>query len=96
MNFNNLLTVVLGNLEGAAAMRGRHGGTGSGPRQRNARRRAGQRFFTEQLLAFAANSRSRPVVLDVNEIVLSMSDLLQAYAGEDHQRPFQCSIPRPG
>jgi signal transduction histidine kinase/CheY-like chemotaxis protein len=81
-DFNNLLTVVLGNLESvrrqstvtdAAQARALDNAT------RAARRAA---MLTERLLAFARRKPLEPRVLDINEIVLGMSDLLQRTLGE--------------
>ena len=81
-DFNNLLTVVLGNLESAR----RQSSVATAARvqaldnaTRGARRAA---VLTERLLAFARQKPLEPVILDVNEIVLGMSDLLQRTLGE--------------
>lgn len=82
-DFNNLLTVVLGNLESA-----RRQSAEATPARiqaldnatRGARRAA---VLTERLLAFARQKPLDPVVLDVNEIVMGMSDLLQRTLGEN-------------
>jgi signal transduction histidine kinase len=81
-DFNNLLTVVLGNLESAqrqsdmattARVQALDNAT------RGARRAA---VLTERLLAFARQKPLDPVVVDVNELVMAMSDLLQRTLGE--------------
>jgi signal transduction histidine kinase/CheY-like chemotaxis protein len=81
-DFNNLLTVVLGNLESAqrqsvkatsARMQALENAT------HGARRAA---VLTERLLAFARQKPLEPELLDVNDIVLGMSDLLQRTLGE--------------
>jgi signal transduction histidine kinase/CheY-like chemotaxis protein len=81
-DFNNLLTVVLGNLESAR----RQSAVATTARvqaldnaTRGARRAA---VLTERLLAFARQKPLEPAVLDVNEVVLGMSDLLQRTLGE--------------
>ena len=81
-DFNNLLTVVLGNLESAQ----RQSAVANSARlqaldnaTRGARRAA---MLTERLLAFARRKPLEPRVLDVNEVVLGMSDLLQRTLGE--------------
>ena len=79
-DFNNLLTVVLGNLESAQ----RQSAVGTTARAlenatRGARRAA---VLTERLLAFARQKPLEPVAVDVNELVLGMSDLLQRTLGE--------------
>jgi signal transduction histidine kinase/CheY-like chemotaxis protein len=81
-DFNNLLTVVLGNLESAQ----RQSTVANAARvqaldnaTRGARRAA---VLTERLLAFARRKPLEPRVLDVNEVVLGMSDLLQRTLGE--------------
>jgi signal transduction histidine kinase/CheY-like chemotaxis protein len=81
-DFNNLLTVVLGNLESAQ----RQSSFASSARlqalqnaTRGARRAA---VLTERLLAFARRKPLEPRVLDVNDLVLGMSDLLQRTLGE--------------
>jgi signal transduction histidine kinase/CheY-like chemotaxis protein len=82
-DFNNLLTVVLGNLESAqrqssfaasARLQALENAT------RGARRAA---VLTERLLAFARRKPLEPRVLDVNDLVLGMSDLLQRTLGEN-------------
>jgi signal transduction histidine kinase/DNA-binding response OmpR family regulator len=81
-DFNNLLTVVLGNLESAQRQ---HSLANSKRMQaldnatRGARRAA---VLTERLLAFARQKPLEPRVLDVNDVVLGMSDLLQRTLGE--------------
>jgi signal transduction histidine kinase/CheY-like chemotaxis protein len=81
-DFNNLLTVVLGNLESlqrqsalanSARVQALENAT------RGARRAA---VLTERLLAFARRKPLEPRLLDVNELVLGMSDLLQRTLGE--------------
>jgi signal transduction histidine kinase/CheY-like chemotaxis protein len=81
-DFNNLLTVVLGNLESAQ----RQSTVANAARvqaldnaTRGARRAA---VLTERLLAFARQKPLEPRVVDVNEVVLGMSDLLQRTLGE--------------
>jgi signal transduction histidine kinase/CheY-like chemotaxis protein len=81
-DFNNLLTVVLGNLESAQ----RQSLMASSARlqaidnaTRGARRAA---VLTERLLTFARQKPLEPQVLDVNEVVVGMSDLLQRTLGE--------------
>ncbi|WGR98635.1 response regulator [Bradyrhizobium sp. ISRA443] len=80
-DFNNLLTVVLGNLESAR----RQSSAATARIQaldnatRGARRAAA---LTERLLAFARQKPLAPVTIDVNELVLGMSDLLQRTLGE--------------
>jgi signal transduction histidine kinase/CheY-like chemotaxis protein len=81
-DFNNLLTVVLGNLESAQ----RHSLIANSTRvqaldnaMRGARRAA---VLTERLLAFARQKPLEPQLLDVNAVVLGMSDLLQRTLGE--------------
>lgn len=81
-DFNNLLTVVLGNLDSAQ----RQDALASSARMqalenatRGARRAA---VLTERLLAFARQKPLEPRVLDVNELVLGMSELLRHTLGE--------------
>jgi signal transduction histidine kinase/CheY-like chemotaxis protein len=81
-DFNNLLTVVLGNLESArrqsdAAAAARM--TALDNATRGARRAA---MLTERLLTFARQKPLEPRLLDVNQLVLGMSDLLQRTLGE--------------
>lgn len=81
-DFNNLLTVVLGNLE--SAQRQSAAATTAGVQAlenatRGARRAA---VLTERLLAFARQKPLEPVVIDVNALVLAMSDLLRRTLGE--------------
>lgn len=81
-DFNNLLTVVLGNLESAqrqALVASSTGVQALDNAARGARRAA---VLTERLLAFARQKPLEPQVLDVNEVVLGMSDLLQRTLGE--------------
>jgi signal transduction histidine kinase/CheY-like chemotaxis protein len=81
--FNNLLTVVLGNLENAQrrsplaeapVLRALENAT------RGARRAAG---LTERLLAFARRKPLEPRIVDLNALVSGMSDLLQRTLGEE-------------
>lgn len=81
-DFNNLLTVVLGNLESAqrqSTMVTSARAQALDNATRGARRAA---VLTERLLAFARQKPLEPVVIDVNELVLRMSDLLQRTLGE--------------
>ncbi|PSC05943.1 hybrid sensor histidine kinase/response regulator [Alsobacter soli] len=83
-DFNNLLTVVIGNLEVLQRQLGRDP---SGPRVRRAaenamegaRRAAG---LTQQLLAFSRRQPLTPKAVDVNALLLGMSDLLRRTLGE--------------
>jgi CheY-like chemotaxis protein/nitrogen-specific signal transduction histidine kinase len=81
-DFNNLLTVVLGNLESAQRQSAVANATRTQALEnatRGARRAAA---LTERLLAFARQKPLECKVLDVNELVLGMSDLLQRTLGE--------------
>jgi len=94
-DFNNLLTVVLGNLESAqrkfgsdapAVLRALENA------ERGARRAAG---LTQRLLAFARRKPLEPKVIDVNRLVLGMTDLLQRTLGEGI-RVSTATSPEPG
>jgi signal transduction histidine kinase/CheY-like chemotaxis protein len=81
-DFNNLLTVVLGNLESAQRQSVAANSTrlqALDNATRGARRAA---VLTERLLAFARQKPLEPRVIDVNDLVLGMSDLLQRTLGE--------------
>jgi signal transduction histidine kinase/CheY-like chemotaxis protein len=81
-DFNNLLTVVLGNLE--SAQRQAIVATSARVQALDNATRGAQRaaVLTERLLAFARQKPLEPAVLDVNDLVLGMSDLLQRTIGE--------------
>lgn len=83
-DFNNLLTVVLGNLEHAqrkeiadASLRRNLENATAG-----AKRAA---VLTSRLLSFARQKPLEPQVLDVNDLVLGLSDLLRRTLGENVQ-----------
>ncbi len=87
-DFNNLLTIILGNLETIQ----RQLGSGAGDRARLERsvenalrgaRRAAS--LTQSLLAFARRQPLEPKPIDVNRLVLAMSDLLGRTLGEHIQ-----------
>jgi signal transduction histidine kinase/CheY-like chemotaxis protein len=77
-DFNNLLTVVIGNLE-SAQRKSTIENAALDNAARGARRAAA---LTERLLSFARKKPLEPTVLDVNAVVLGMSDLLQRTLGE--------------
>jgi signal transduction histidine kinase/CheY-like chemotaxis protein len=81
-DFNNLLTVVLGNLEIAQ----RQSAVANATRMQaldNARRGARRAaVLTQRLLAVTRQKPLEARVLDVNEVVMGMSDLLQRTLGE--------------
>lgn len=79
-DFNNLLTVIIGNLELADALQ-------SDERPRKLIQEAQEAAdlgarLTGRLLAFARRSHLEPKVLSLNELVISMSNLLQRTLGE--------------
>ncbi|HEY1505483.1 MAG TPA: response regulator [Stellaceae bacterium] len=82
-DFNNLLTVVLGNisfLERDFAAAGINGKTSQRlSYMRSAAERGAK--LTDQLLSFSRRQRLEPRSLDLNEIVVSMRDLLQSTMG---------------
>jgi signal transduction histidine kinase/CheY-like chemotaxis protein len=77
-DFNNLLTVVIGNLE-SARRKSAVENAALDNAARGARRAAA---LTERLLSFSRKKPLEPTVLDVNAVVLGMSDLLQRTLGE--------------
>jgi PAS domain S-box-containing protein len=82
-DFNNLLQVIIGNLE---TLR-RHMPEGSAGRLQRAVQNAmsGAKraaALTQRLLAFARRQPLNPKVLDVNQLVVGMSDLLHRTLGE--------------
>jgi len=81
-DFNNLLTVIIGNLETIALLM-----PNDNERLRRAMEQAtlgAQRAaaLTQQLLAFARRQPLNPKLVDVNELVVGMSDLLSRVLGE--------------
>jgi signal transduction histidine kinase len=80
-DFNNLLQVVLGNLD---LLRNASAGEPMSGRKLDAAIRAAERAaaLTQQLLAFARRQPLAPRSLDVNALVLGMSNLLARSLGE--------------
>ncbi len=81
-DFNNLLTVIIGNLETVALLM-----PPDNERLRRAMEQAtlgAQRAaaLTQQLLAFSRRQPLNPKLVDVNELVVGMSDLLSRALGE--------------
>jgi PAS domain S-box-containing protein len=81
-DFNNLLTVIIGNLETIALLM-----PTDNERLRRAMEQAtlgAQRAaaLTQQLLAFSRRQPLNPKLVDVNELVVGMSDLLSRVLGE--------------
>src|SRR5262249_4910326 len=81
-DFNNLLTVIIGNLETIALLM-----PNDNERLRRAMEQAtlgAQRAaaLTQQLLAFSRRQPLNPKLVDVNELVVGMSDLLCRVLGE--------------
>lgn len=86
-DFNNLLTVVMGNL--ATIEREARGGSAT-PRLRRAAEHAmegAQRAatLTQRLLAFSRRQPLEPKPVDINELILGISDLLRRTLGETVQ-----------
>lgn len=84
-DFNNLLTVVTGNI--GMAQRALEGANVTDARTRRAltgAMKGAERAatLTQRLLAFSRRQPLAPKVLDVDKLVLSMSDLLQRALGE--------------
>jgi PAS domain S-box-containing protein len=81
-DFNNLLTVISGNVE--ALERRLRGDDGSLRRFAEAALRGTERAatLTGRLLAFARRQTLEPTLVDVNQLVLGMSDLLHRTLGE--------------
>ncbi len=81
-DFNNMLAIVMGNLD-LAARRVRRGEAGAerylDNAQEGARRAA---TLTQRLLAFSRQSPLSPRVVNLNELVASMSELLRRTLGE--------------
>jgi PAS domain S-box-containing protein len=85
-DFNNLLTVVIGNLE--LAQRALGSGTEGGARLRraigNAMRGALRAAtLTERLLAFSRQQPLEPKPVDINQLLVGLSDLLGRSLGEN-------------
>jgi PAS domain S-box-containing protein len=81
-DFNNLLTVILGNVELLLAASTANDGVRQDAEQiQQAAKRAAT--LTRQLLAFSRQQVLEPRYLDLNSVVLAMSELLQRLIGED-------------
>ena len=81
-DFNNLLTAIIGYADLLSA------GSSQGPGRQNDLdeiRKAAERAssLTRQLLAFSRQQILQPKVLDLNQVVLDMSNLLHRLIGED-------------
>ena len=80
-DFNNLLAIIIGNLELAEDALGE----GTQPRESVARAVAAAdrgAALTSRLLAFSRRHPLEPKVVDINKLVLGMSELLQRTLGE--------------
>jgi PAS domain S-box-containing protein len=82
-DFNNLLTIITGNLELLANALG----PGAPPEHAALIKRASDAAdmgaaLTKRLLTFARRRRLTPQVLDVNEMILSLTEILQRSLGE--------------
>ena len=79
-DFNNLLTIITGNLELLG------NGLGQGPQTALLKRAADAAdmgaALTTRLLTFARRRRLTPQVLDVNEMILNLTEILQRSLGE--------------
>ncbi len=79
-DFNNLLTIITGNLELLGA------GSEAGPKSAFLKRAADAAdmgaALTKRLLTFARRRRLMPEVLDVNEMILNLTEILQRSLGE--------------
>lgn len=80
-DFNNLLAIIIGNLELAEAE------LGEAPKPRESVSRAiaaadRAAALTSRLLAFSRRQPLEPKVIDINKLVLGMSELLQRTLGE--------------
>ena len=82
-DFNNLLTVILGNLEILEARVEEPRDLKPVQRAREAAELGAQ--LTNRLLAFARRQALEPRVVDLNELVLGMSDMLHRTLGETVQ-----------
>jgi signal transduction histidine kinase/ActR/RegA family two-component response regulator len=82
-DFNNLLTVVLGNIEFLERGLDAAGIDGRMKERLSYMRQAAERGarLTHQMLAFSRRQRLEPKSLDLNEVVLSMGDLMQSTIG---------------
>ena len=83
-DFNNLLTVVIGNLELAQRTLGSAEGEGRLRRAIGNAMRGAQRAatLTERLLAFSRQQPLEPKPVDVNKLLIGLSDLLGRSLGE--------------
>jgi PAS domain S-box-containing protein len=83
-DFNNLLTVVIGNLELAQRTLGSAEGEGRLRRAIGNAMRGAQRAatLTERLLAFSRQQPLEPKTVDVNKLLIGLSDLLGRSLGE--------------
>ena len=82
-DFNNLLTVIMGNLEMLQTRLGDFDQQKLVDEAREAADLGAQ--LTSRLLGFARRQALRPQVIDVNELVLDMSDLLRRTLGQSVQ-----------
>ncbi len=81
-DFNNLLTVVLGNLESAQRQSAAAEATLMKTLQNATRGAQRAATLTERLLAFARRKPLEPRVIDINSVVLGMSELFRRTLGE--------------
>ncbi|WP_072392229.1 ATP-binding protein [Hyphomicrobium sp. CS1GBMeth3] len=82
-DFNNLLTIITGNLELLGNATGPHGTTEQSAFIKRAADAADMgAALTKRLLTFARRRRLTPQVLDVNEMILNLTALLQRALGE--------------
>jgi PAS domain S-box-containing protein len=80
-DFNNLLSVILGNAELLADASTAHARQHHADEIKQAARRAAQ--LTRQLLAFSSKQVVHPVLLDLNTVVTDVGKMLQRALGED-------------
>jgi PAS domain S-box-containing protein len=79
-DFNNLLTIITGNLELLSNDLGKGPGTALLKRASDAADMGAA--LTKRLLTFARRRRLTPQVLDVNEMILNLTEILQRSLGE--------------
>ena len=85
-DFNNLLTVIVGNIETIRRNLG-DGNDGRAPRLRRAAEQAMRgaeraASLTQRLLAFARRQPLEPKPIDINRLILGMSDMLNRTLGD--------------
>lgn len=86
-DFNNLLTIIIGNLESAQRQLGQWQDSAHAQLERrlNSAIHGAQRaaVLTKRLLAFARQTPLQPTAIDINRVLIGLSDFLQRSIGED-------------